>query len=728
MKQKIKTLLSRIDAYRLNNFGKTTKAVYIITMLILATAEGVSYMDIGMPRALSFIIVFVITLIASNIALALAFAAVKLLLRNGIVYILCFAALCAGMTLLIDAGSFGSINYIVSICIAVVIVWLLMSFCRSVWAVLFNKVRTKTILVSLILSGLFTSAVLVFMFTSGFENRYINNYLALKEEKTSPEGFKAELKDGSYTPAFLYYGDTEKSELKSDSINLGDYVGGYTGLQKTYRKLYQGYDIYSVPLVGKVWYPEETDNCPVLFIAHGNHNLTTDSYEGYDYLGKYLASHGYVVVSLDSNSCNGSVFGGLSGDNDGRAVLILKTIKQILKYNMNSENPLYGKIDENNIAVSGHSRGGEAAALAALFNELTKYPSNGRNSFFWDLNIKSIIAIAPCVNQYMPADHEVELRDINYLLIQGSNDQDVTSNMGARQYENISFSGEGKFLKSALYIAGANHGQFNTTWGRYDMQAPLNLFMNTAELISQENQQAILKVFIKVFLDTTLKGGSKYEGLLRDCTDYSKALPDTLYTQVYMNSDLDVLCDFERETDLTVEDSGRVKVDTFGTSGWTEELATYSNPSTGGGDKGSYVLSLNWIKGKGAKLELEFNDLDCSGKKLYFDIADTDIEGVKKGDKDVIEAEIELLDSDGNKASVLLSEYALVYQPLPVNLGKLQSVLNKPEYKILYSTVGIPVEDFGDEIDINKITGLTINFKGTSDGSVNLDNIGFSVE
>jgi hypothetical protein len=563
------------------------------------------------------------------------------------------------------------------------------------------------------------------MFTSGFKNSYIKAYLALKEEGAAPAGFEAELSDGDYTPLFLYYGDTEKSALKADRINLGDYVGGYTGLQKTYRKLYQGYDIYSVPLIGKVWYPKEKDNCPVLFIAHGNHNLTTDSYEGYDYLGKYLASHGYVVVSIDSNSCNGSVFGGLSGDNDGRAVLILKTIKQLLKYDLNSETPLYGKLDENNIAVSGHSRGGEAAAISALFNELTKYPSNGKDSFYWDFNIKSIIAIAPCVNQYMPADHEVELRDINYLLIQGSNDQDVTSNMGARQFENISFSGEGEYLKSALYIAGANHGQFNTTWGRYDTPAPLNVFMNTAELISKEEQQSILKVFVKVFLDTTLKGGSKYEGLLRDCSEYSKALPDTVYTQVYMKSNLNVLCDFEGETDLTLENSGRVKVDAFGTNGWTEELASYANTATGGGDKGSYVISLKWLKGKGARLELEFDAMDLSGKSLNFDVADTDTEGVKSGDKDVIEAEIVLLDSEGGSASVMLSDYALIYQPLPVNLGKLQSILNKPEYKILYSTVSIPVEDFGDEIDINNIRCITFNFKGTSDGSVNLDNIGF---
>ena len=41
-----------------------------------------------------------------------------------------------------------------------------------------------------------------------------------------------------------------------------------------------------------------------VFIAHGNHEITTESYLGYDYLGRYLASHGYVMVSVDQNACN----------------------------------------------------------------------------------------------------------------------------------------------------------------------------------------------------------------------------------------------------------------------------------------------------------------------------------------------------------------------------------------------------------------------------------------
>jgi hypothetical protein len=72
------------------------------------------------------------------------------------------------------------------------------------------------------------------------------------------------------------------------------------------------------------------------------------------------------------------------------------------------------------------------------------------------------------------------------------------------------------------------------------------LLLNTADLISPSEQQSILKVFVKVFLDTTLKGNTDYEGLLRDCGAYAACLPDTVYTQVYEESGFVSLCDLRR--------------------------------------------------------------------------------------------------------------------------------------------------------------------------------------
>ena len=145
-------------------------------------------------------------------------------------------------------------------------------------------------------------------------------------------------------------------------------------------------------------------------------------------------------------------------------------------------------------------------ATAYLFNGLDQYPENGSVDFDYHYSIKSLIAIAPTVDQYKPADHSVELEDVNYLLLHGAADRDVSNFQGMAQYENISFTGQGDYLKSALYIAGANHGQFNSLWGAYDQSGPFSRLLNTEGLLSEADQQFIAQIFIKVFLDVTLRG------------------------------------------------------------------------------------------------------------------------------------------------------------------------------------------------------------------------------
>ena len=248
----------------------------------------------------------------------------------------------------------------------------------------------------------------------------------------------------------------------------------------------------------------------MLFIAHGNHEITTESYLGYDYLGRYLASHGYVMVSVDQNACNM-----LTGENAGRAVLLLEHIGLLLAYGKERGNPLYRMLDESRIAIAGHSRGGEMVATAYLFNSYDRYPENGTIAFDYNYQIKSIIAIAPTVNQYKPADHSVELEDVNYLLLHGAADRDVRNFMGMAQYENISFTGQGDYLKTALYIAGANHGQFNSLWGAFDQSGPLAALLNVEGLMPEEEQQRIAEEHLQAAADIGRTSGIPLERLTK---------------------------------------------------------------------------------------------------------------------------------------------------------------------------------------------------------------------
>lgn len=200
-----------------------------------------------------------------------------------------------------------------------------------------------------------------FLMTQGFEDTYIKTYLNLtKVLQVLPQGeverFEASIAAGNYTVLSSTY-DIKDSDMLSKTINLKAYAS-QSGTMGYIKKKYQGYDLNCVPLRGQIWYPKEVNHCPTLFIVHGNHDYREESYLGYAYLGEYLASSGYVVVSVDENACNF-----LNNENDARAILLLENIASVLEYNQDSKYPIYQKIDETKLALAGHSRGGEAISV-----------------------------------------------------------------------------------------------------------------------------------------------------------------------------------------------------------------------------------------------------------------------------------------------------------------------------------------------------------------------------
>ena len=47
---------------------------------------------------------------------------------------------------------------------------------------------------------------------------------------------------------------------------------------------------------------------PLVLIVHGNHLMNDYSDPGYEYLGKLLASKGYIFVSVDENFLNAAPY------------------------------------------------------------------------------------------------------------------------------------------------------------------------------------------------------------------------------------------------------------------------------------------------------------------------------------------------------------------------------------------------------------------------------------
>ena len=577
-------------------------------------------------------------------------------------------------------------------------------------AALCRRVFTPTAWGTALCFSALTVLLGLFLFTDGVDGRAIEGYL---RASGLPAASDAAASDGPYAVKTVDYGT--EGGLPSGTVNLTRYMSreSLDGLSDLQVGLYVDYDLNAVPLVGRIWYPEGGQNCPVLFIAHGNHVVTVDSYLGYAYLGEYLASWGYVVVSVDHNACNM-----LSGENDGRAVLLLEHIGQVLSYN---EAELAGLMDPERIALAGHSRGGETVATAALFNHYDRYPENGTIRFDYHYAIRSLIAIAPTEGQYEPGDHSVELTDINYLLLYGSNDQDVTNFQGMNQYENIHFSGAGDYIKSALWIAGANHGQFNSLWQDEDQLAPAGWMLNTGDFLSMEEQQTIAKRMIRAFLDVTLRGETGQLPFLTDWRSCAEELPATVYSQCYETSAFQVLANFEEDSNMETGSGAGVSLQAERVGLWTEELVTYHD----GGELDNYAVRLRSYGDTGA-YTLSLPETDFTGRTLQFDVSDYDSDSVQRGRYSLLDCTVEVVDAAGSTAQARLADFATVYPPFPVRLSKLDYLFDVERFQYNFSTVRIPAEAFVGEADLGSVVQIVFRLDGPS--HVRLDNIGLAGE
>lgn len=528
-------------------------------------------------------------------------------------------------------------------------------------------------------------------------------------------GFERYLENGSYKVGTLSYGPGEDSDIVTESVDFTVFDSvNERGFSEKITELFSDYDFAETPVKGEIWYPEGLKDCPVLFFVHGNHDSFVPSFLGYDYLGEYLASNGYVVVSVDENIINE-----LGEGNDKRAILLLDNMKAILGENDDPESRIYNLIDKDRIAIGGHSRGGEMAATAYLFNDLERYPEDGNHRFDYHFNITSIVAIAPCVDQYRPVRQSVEISDVNYLLIHGSNDQDVSTMMGEKQYNNVTFTDTEDFhFKSSVYILGANHGQFNSQWGRYDMAGATNGYLNTYHFLDGDDQKLIAKAYIRTFLDTTIGYGDTYASLLADTDGYEDYLPDTAYITNYEDSDYHSICSFDDTVDLKGRENG-ITVNVEDTDTWT--ITTYSRGNGGEGE--DYVLSMSWSEETEPVFKVSFPKADISDGYISFRIADMeeDTADITEG----LDYSVTLTDSYGNTVSCTCPEF--VFRSLAIQLYKQDVLSGSYEYKHQLQTVRIRPSDFdtGTEFDFSSVTAITVSFDGSENGHIIINDIGY---
>ncbi len=406
---------------------------------------------------------------------------------------------------------------------------------------------------------------------------------------------------GSFQTGYLTYGSGEDKHreafgagatLITQPVDGSAFLDAWKGLSGKMRTRYFGFDQKKLPLNGRVWYPQGEGPFPLVLIVHGNHMAQDFSDPGYEYLGKLLASRGYILVSVDENFLNSSIYDvikGLNGENDARGWLLLKHLQVWKEWNLKEDNPFFGKVDMDRIALIGHSRGGESVAHAALFNRLPYYPDKATEVFDFNFNIRSIIAIAPCDGQYQPGRMRTPLTDINYLVLQGSHDADVSSYQGMRQFNRVRFSEGFDGFVAGIYIWNANHGQFNSVWGNSDFSAPRINFYNLGQLLSPEDQMTISKIYISAFLDVTLKDQKELKKMFMDHRCARNWLPETVYLSQYREPGVNYLGTFAEDLDLTTGTLPGSKICATDLSIWREQAL-----QLGWGDADTRALTLGW--------------------------------------------------------------------------------------------------------------------------------------
>jgi dienelactone hydrolase len=360
---------------------------------------------------------------------------------------------------------------------------------------------------------------------------------------------------GTYTVQTLTYGsgtDRRRAEygaavgLKTGTVDLSAIMALPGGFHGGYWRWFWGFDTAHVPVNGRVWYPVGDGPFPLVVMVHGNHAGQDFSDPGYAYLGELMASRGFIFASIDENFLNGDWVGDFVQWQPLRSYLMLEHVRAIERFSAAQGNPLFGKVDMRNIALGGHSRGGEAAATAAVFSRMATYPGNSNVAMDYNFSIKAVLALAPADGIYKMDNAGVVPWNVDYLILQGAHDTDMYFFAGANQYQRVAWNDGQYHFKSALYAYHMDHGAMNTVW-KVDGMPPRLWFYNEAPLMTAQQQRQVVKTYASAFLEASLHGRQEYLPLLRDARTGADWLPGTTYAALFQDSTFQALADYEED-------------------------------------------------------------------------------------------------------------------------------------------------------------------------------------
>jgi hypothetical protein len=367
------------------------------------------------------------------------------------------------------------------------------------------------------------------------------------------------------------------------------------------------------------------------------------------------------------------------------------------------------------------------------------------------------------------------LENVNYLVIHGSHDGDVSSFNGLRQYQRLRFTDGKPWFKSAWYVYRANHGQWNTVWGNKDNGPRSGRSLDLRTLMPPEDQRTFGKVVITGFLETTLRGKREYMPMFRDHRSIGEWLPKTMYITRYQETGFTPLALFDEDVDVTTGSAPGVSLngDSLGT--WKENALVLRNANDPLNTSG---VTLGWNRrvsgpdttkrGAPATYTITISDSLASalrlgnGSTIYLSIAPTDAKpgprslprdttkrdttkraadsaknapkppAAKKPEKDTLPVDftVELADANGVTARQSVRRYGVPRRPLELQLMRraAQEKTRFPtQYEVVLQTYALPLADFvrvSEGFDPARLRSIRLVFDRLDAGTIVVDDVG----
>lgn len=545
-----------------------------------------------------------------------------------------------------------------------------------------------------------------------------------------------------------------KADLIARTVDGSKLIDNWDGLSGWLRTRYWGFDATALPLQARVWYPAGAGPFPLVLIVHGNHAMEDFSDPGYGYLGELLASRGIILASVDENFLNSSTSAGvnlfddrpgLEKENDARGWLLLEHLAQWRDWNADPAHPFHGRVDMDRVALIGHSRGGEAVGIAAAFNVLSRYPDDATLEFDYGFNLRGVIAIAPVDGQYRPREQGTPVDDVNYFTIHGSMDGDVQSFEGVAQYARVHFRDPAQpRFKASLYVVGANHGQFNTTWENLDTD-PLSAWaLDLDGIMPAEEQRDIARVFFGAFLEIVLRERREYLPIFTDARRAAAWLPDTFYISQFADSRQLEIAGFEEDIDPSTlsPDGGRIV--TRNLTKWHESRIKLKWDTLE-----TQAAAFAWdsrVYPEPARVDFGLppgSPLAAAGGRLILSLSQAGIDtlpddwqddaksgngGSGESEDEPLDWTIVLRDADGAEARLPLSHDHALYPQVQAVPRRAAFLDDTEPAEVLFRRYEFAIDDFtavNPAFDVGRLAVISFVFDNSPSGAILLDDISF---